>query len=63
MHVNVGGFKPEFDKAKAHNGKNSGLHHVCKGHFTHEPRAVTIEIVRAQKKVSKGRLKTTSKVM
>ena len=25
---------------------------ATKGHFTHEPRAVTVQIVRAQKKVS-----------
>jgi hypothetical protein len=30
-----------------------------KGHFTHKPRAVTTEIVRAQKKVSKGRRPNT----
>ena len=31
------------------------------GHFTHEPRAVTMKIVRAQKRVSKGRPNTPPK--
>jgi hypothetical protein len=34
---------------------------VVQGHFTHEPRVVTMKIVRAQKKVSKGRPNTPPK--
>ena len=36
---------------------------LIRADFTHEPRAVTIKIVRAQKKVSKGRPNTPRKIM
>ena len=44
------------------NGENWLLvtNEPVEGHFTHEPRAATLKIVRAQKKASKGRPKAPS---